>query len=163
IFLRYLLLTVNPHICIDLSYRQAFESDIGVNNELQNEEKLLRIWRKKGAIGKLHNIATYITRSPRRRLAFKDLQASSPKMIVRDKDTRWNSVSLMVQSAIKLKSTIDQFAFNEPDLSNDRLNHEDWNMLRQIYYFLEPFYLATQRLQSNTCLLTDFLTTMDFL
>jgi len=134
-----------------------------VNNELQNEEKLLRIWRKKGPIGKLHNIATYITRSPRRRVAFKDLQATSPKMIVRDNDTRWNSVFLMLQSAIKLKSTIDQFTFSEPDLSNDRLNHEDWNMLRQIYEFLEPFYHATQRLQSNTCLLTDLLTTMDFL
>ena len=66
-----------------LHYLQAFEADDVMNNETHNEEKLLRIWRKRGPVGKLHNITTYITRSPQHRIAFKKLQdTASPKMII---------------------------------------------------------------------------------
>jgi hypothetical protein len=58
-------------------------------------------WRKRGAIGKLHNIVVYITRSPQRLRAFTIL--SDGLRVRRDNDTRWNSWYRMVDWALKPK------------------------------------------------------------
>ena len=84
-------------------------------------------------------------------------------MIVRDNDTRWNSVYLILQSATRLQSTIDRNVFNESELESDRLSMEDWKIIIEISKFLEPFYNVTIRLQSNKCQLAEVLTTMDYL
>ena len=131
---------------------------------MQNEDKILRLWRKRGPIGKLHNIATFITRTPRRRMTFKNLQDNNSLiMIVRDNDTRWNSVYLMLQSATRLQSTIDRYVFNESELESDRLSMEDWKIIIEISKFLETFYNVTIRLQSNKCQLAEVLTSIDYL
>jgi hypothetical protein len=41
--------------------------------QLQQEEKELKAWRKLGPIGKLHNVITYIRKTPQRREAILDL------------------------------------------------------------------------------------------
>ncbi len=56
-------------------------------------------WRRKGPLGKLHNIVVYIQRSPQRIAAF--LKLSSGKRLVRDNKTRWNSWYAMIDSAIQ--------------------------------------------------------------
>jgi hypothetical protein len=40
---------------------------------LQQEKKALASWRKLGPIGKLHNIVTYIRKTPQRRERFSNL------------------------------------------------------------------------------------------
>ncbi len=51
----------------------AFELEVDSYTQRQLEEKELKAWRKLGPIGKLHNVVTYIRRTPQRRKAFIDL------------------------------------------------------------------------------------------
>lgn len=68
------------------------ESPGGENNiitlatptELEMEQ-----WRRKGALGKLHNVVVYIQRSPQRLAQFREL--SGGRNLVRYNSTRWNS------------------------------------------------------------------------
>ena len=52
---------------------EAFISEVGSDTVLANEAEELKIWRKKGPIGKLHNIVTFIRRTPQRREAFQKI------------------------------------------------------------------------------------------
>ncbi|KAI7770097.1 hypothetical protein LZL87_013720 [Fusarium oxysporum] len=71
-------------------------------------------WRKRGAIGKLHNIVVYITWSPQRLQAFTIL--SDGLRLRRDNDTRWNSWYKMVEWALrfKVRQAITIFCAQEP-------------------------------------------------
>jgi hypothetical protein len=78
------------------------------------------LWRKRGPVGKLHNIIVFICRTPQRRQKFKDqpdLQHLSAggmsefdhlNLIV-DNATRWNSLYLMIDRALKLRDRIERF------------------------------------------------------
>ncbi|PWI63935.1 hypothetical protein PCL_02788, partial [Purpureocillium lilacinum] len=62
------------------------------------------IWAKKGSIGRLHNLATYIRRTDQRRQALRQLQgeiagddAIFTLEIVVDGKTRWNSIHIMIE------------------------------------------------------------------
>lgn len=78
----------------------AFEAELrGAADEFTFD-----IWAKKGAIGKLHNLATYIRRTDQRRQALRRLQtelaADDPiftLQIVVDGKTRWNSIYIMIK------------------------------------------------------------------
>ena len=52
----------------------AFEVEIDnlkkMKLEVKHEQELLRLWRKRGCVGKLHNLIIWIRRSPQRRQAF---------------------------------------------------------------------------------------------
>lgn len=67
------------------------------------------IWAKKGSIGRLHNLATYIRRTDQRRQALRQLQAEIAGddaiftlEIVVDGKTRWNSIYLMIERGMPL-------------------------------------------------------------
>lgn len=81
----------------------------------------MELWRRTGPLGKLHNIITWIYRSPQRRTRFlriqtellKDLslvfgeeEGQRPQDLYRDNATRWNSTFRMVRQAIKLRLAI---------------------------------------------------------
>jgi hypothetical protein len=71
----------------------------------------METWRRKGPLGKLHNIVVYIQRSPQRRSAFQKL--SQGRRLLRDNKTRWNSWFLMITSALHedVKPAIDLYCF----------------------------------------------------
>jgi hypothetical protein len=69
-----------------------------------SDETCFEIWAQKGAIGRLHNLVTYIRRSDQRRQVLRDLQEELANddvvftiELVIDGKTRWNSVYLMVK------------------------------------------------------------------
>ena len=69
-----------------------------------NEEEL-RQYRRLGSQGKLHNINTYILRTPQRKQRFRLL--SNGLMPVRDHKIKWNSWYLMVNwSLTKIKTPL---------------------------------------------------------
>ena len=77
-------------------------------------------------------------------------------MVVADNATRWNSVYLMIDRAIKKQTQIDRFieyALLETGSKRlayeDKLTAHDWQILREIHRILEPFYKQTIRLQSR--------------
>lgn len=100
----------------------AFEKDIESMREQSDLVKELLLWRKRGPIGKLHNCVVYICRSPQRRERFKSIRSITAEegdllyeqefdhlALKADNATRWNSLYLMIERAIKLKDRITLF------------------------------------------------------
>lgn len=90
------------------------------------EEVELRNWRRRGPIGKLHNLIRYINHSTQRRDAFAQAQRDRPDALrgerlqsqetyelIRDNLTRWNSWHDAAQRALDLRPAVDDFTDNE--------------------------------------------------
>ena len=108
---------------------QTLDLDSRRRLSLEEEDTLLKQWRKRGPIGKLHNIIHFIRRSPQRRNKFVDIvqrAGLSPEalaelgdvvnerdskfvQLVTDNDTRWNSIYLMIERALRLRFQINWF------------------------------------------------------
>ena len=52
----------------------AFERDVESTKEKSELLQELKLWRKRGPVGRLHNIITYICRSPQRRETFRTIR-----------------------------------------------------------------------------------------
>ena len=126
-------------------------------------EKDIEQWRKRGAIGKLHNIVVYITWSPQRLQTFTAL--TDGLRLLRDNDTRWNSWYKMVERALrpKVRQAITVFCAQEPALQEDVLTPSDWVTLAETHKFLEPFHDATIANEGVRNSISDVLPTMDYL
>jgi len=102
-------------------------------------------WRAFGTIGKLHNIVKYIRISPKRRAGFKmllqGLEKGSVKVPCMDNDTRWGSVSTMVEYGLKNRDGINMYCREQTALEDEMLSEEDWVELETVY--------PTLRLQHN--------------
>ena len=109
---------------------KSFEDEIKTNEEEKKEQE---IWRKRGPIGKLHNVVMYILGSPQRRDEFRgkvqaelekqkdhiavtaqpdedaEVVMKQPLMVVRDNQTRWNLMFCMILRAFLLKDPLDFF------------------------------------------------------
>ena len=120
------------HIINLVAYKVLFGSDVeAFEYELENnvtaEAAELASWRRKGPIGKLHNLIRYITHSSTRQEAFIRLQevalenqkggeddmGQQPLRLIKDNVTRWNSWYDAAERAIKLRQFIDEFTDDE--------------------------------------------------
>ena len=114
------------------SEASAFEREIG-RAQYEEDKKELELWRKRGPVGKLHNVVKYIRITPQRRQEFEEkvrgeletqksrLAATAlpdedpeqvmkePLMVIQDNKTRWNSFFAMIQQAFLLKDPLDLF------------------------------------------------------
>jgi hypothetical protein len=126
-------------------------------------EEEIEQWRKRGVIGKLHNIVVYITWNPQRLQIFTTL--TNGLRLRRDNDTRWNSWYYMVEWALryKVRQAITIFCAQEPALQEDTLTPTDWITLTEIYKFLEPFHDATIANEGTRNSISEVLPTMDYL
>jgi hypothetical protein len=99
---------------------EAFELELESNVTAEIVE--LATWRRKGPIGKLHNLIRYITHSSKRRDVFLAIQRlnieserelpslnNQPLDLIQDNVTRWNSWYDAAERAIQLRSSIDEF------------------------------------------------------
>jgi hypothetical protein len=63
----------------------AFELEIEnaekLKLEIRHEQELLMLWRKRGSVGKLHNLILWIRRSPQRRQAFREASNAADKNV----------------------------------------------------------------------------------
>ena len=102
----------------------AFEMEADGLRALADEAKELNLWRKKGPVGKLHNVIKFIRRSPQRREEFANIAATAEAekefehlQTVADNATRWNSTFELIDRALKLRSKIEFFCMQHRDLS----------------------------------------------
>jgi len=160
-----------------------------IHCSLEEEAKLLKQWRRRGPIGKLHNIVHHIRRSPQRREAFNraaNYQGSSKADLTAfdalvsnedptslqlkgDNDTRWNSVYEMIVHAIRLKAALEVYCIqavsdpSHPDSkisSEDILTHQDWLTLVEIQKILANFALATKKFEGNSPTFPEVIATL---
>jgi hypothetical protein len=120
-------------------------------------------WRKKGPLGKLHNIAVYIARSPQRIEKFKSY--SKGRILPRDNSTRWNSWFRMLDVALKedIKLAIAVYCIGEKDLAADLLSESDWEVLCYFHGILQNFEEATLGTEGYKDTVDQVLTSMEFL
>jgi hypothetical protein len=91
----------------------------------------MKLWRKKGPLGKLHNVSVYITMSTQRLDAFRLI--SGNLRLPRDNSTRWNSWYRMLVRALLLREAINTYTLmNRVDLQDDVLSDEDWSQLESL-------------------------------
>ncbi|KAG7408190.1 putative AC transposase [Fusarium oxysporum f. sp. rapae] len=144
---------------------ESFEAESQVFDLLGRREDDLRHWRKKGPVGKLHNVIKFIRSSPQRCELFKRIsrendeaqeyllasESTAELEVVMNNDTRWNSTYLMISRALVKQGDIRAFLVH-PEVEKwlpeaDMLKGDDWRLLAEIKLILEPFYLQTMRTQ----------------
>jgi len=76
----------------------AFEIEINSHRKLHHESEELEAWHQKGPLGKLHNIISWISRSPQRRDQFEEKvqQVLGPNTkasaLIQGNTTRWGGI-----------------------------------------------------------------------
>ncbi|KID81510.1 transposase-like protein [Metarhizium guizhouense ARSEF 977] len=150
----------------------SFEREAFTEAAFQVGERELRLWRKRGAVGKLHNIVRFVRASPQRRELMKSLacnqrddddyqlfeeeRAAIDLELMQNNETRWNSTFLMIQRAIRKREQIDHFiAYLETKAAEprqrvhiqDHLSPQDWLLLTEMQSLLKPLYDITMRCQ----------------
>lgn len=97
---------------------EAFEGEVTTECEVEEASRALKTWWKRGPLGKLHNISTWILRTLQRRDKFihkvKQLRSSSgsiagPLLPMVGNITRWSSDVDSIERAFVLKKAIDDF------------------------------------------------------
>ena len=141
-----------------------FEMEASVAESLEDPEAAIKVWRKKGSIGKLQNLVTYTRQSPQREEAFRDVVRFEDEIgtdyksrflnVIKDQKTRWNSTYLMMSRAITLQyrveSFCDRFKKETRFPIHDILTANDWAELKVFHDLLKPLYhQLTIRLQGN--------------
>jgi len=147
---------------------EVFEAQISTYHDLQQETAELEAWRRKGPLGKLHNVISWISRSPQRRERFqaevrKSLGPNTKAVsLIRSNTTRWGSDYDSLLRAFELRDQLEEFISrvlrrNEDQendgsptsLHLDELTPADWNILREIMHILQPFRKWQLILQSK--------------
>ncbi|KAM4067529.1 transposase [Hirsutella rhossiliensis] len=92
----------------------AFEEDCQAEKEIQDD---MNLWRRKGPIGKLHNIVHWVQRSGQRIEKLHKLQSienialsledQTTYDVILDNATRWNSSEAMMERGYKLRNALD--------------------------------------------------------
>ncbi|KAM5529528.1 transposase-like protein [Fusarium oxysporum f. sp. phaseoli] len=137
--------------------------------------RIRELWKKRGAIGRLHNIVRYIRASPQRRQFFRsiqiggDLAAFDGLELVQSQSTRWNSYFLSIGRALNVKERIQLFCdqYEPPqsdrDVLDQRLSPRQWDELGHLHDQLETFYEATVMNEGRQWTLADHFQSLDWL
>ena len=126
----------------------------------QDPAEVLKAWRRKGPVGKLHNLVLHVRSSPLRRSFFerkqKEADAEAPRLyqLVVNGGIRWNSTCDMIERAIKLRDALDlyQQAFKdnaEESVAQDALTNNDWQELVELLALLKPLKQTSLFVQGN--------------
>jgi len=127
----------------------------------KDRQAILRAWRKKGPLGKLHNIVSHARATPARRHFFISKQREvavdeGPRLfeLVINGGIRWNSAHDMLERAFKLKDAIDLYQSHhrqtaEDPLDDDVLTADDWQELSLLRQLLAPMKKMSLLLQSD--------------
>ena len=138
---------------------EVFEAHISTYQDLQEEAAESEAWRRKGPLGKLYHIISWISRTPQRRDRFQAEVRKSlgPSMkavfLIRGNTTRWGSDYDSLIRVFELRDPLEEFISrvlrrNEDQendgtpasLHLDKLTPDDWNILHEIMHILQPFW-----------------------
>jgi hypothetical protein len=126
-------------------------------------DEIQKTWRRKGPVGKLHNLVTHIQKTPKRRRFFEMKQNAEADSdderiyrVIVNGGIRWNSSCDMIERAVKLRDAIELYQTHFRSLSDcdrlsssDCLDPRDWAELERLLEILLPLKSASLRLQED--------------
>ena len=143
-----------------------------------SDEARHQAWRRRGPIGKLHNLVVNIKGSSSKKKLFEskqtelvdDDETSHTKILrlVTNGGIRWNSTYLMIERAIYLRDALTLYQSHEDAAipEDEQLNRHDWDELSDFKNLLEPIHDVSMLVQSvgtTAGALHNTLTSMDYL
>lgn len=140
-----------------------------------DEDGWASVWRRIGAVGRLHNIIRYIRWSPQRREEFAhciqggNLAEFNQLELIQDNDTRWNSFHLAISRAIEVKERLEMFCRKHKPhpksgtLKDDLLTHTHWYHLSRLHDCLNLFHVATLEIEGNGAFFYDWFPQLSWL
>ena len=123
----------------------------------KDESSRLDAWRKKGPIGKLHNLVVHIKSGSARRRFFEAKQGETDTRLYRvivNGGVRWNSACEMIERAFQVKDALQLYQEHFRCSGNDRLDSrdclsaDDWQELRDLLKLLRPMKEASLKIQA---------------
>jgi len=90
----------------------------------------IEIWRRKGPLGKLHNLAIKLRSSTQIHDKFKAISRGAT--IPQDNSTRWSSWYKMIERACTLRKSIDQFYSTWEENDEDKLTEDNWDIIEKV-------------------------------
>jgi hypothetical protein len=125
-----------------------------------------QLWRRRGELGKLHNLVAHVMASGKRTDLFQGLQfdlntgKAQGKMwkLVLDGGVRWNASYQMICRALELREALDTYAlrlnvskdaFDRETFTEDYLSDDEWDALSLIKDQLDPLFRLTKDLEGN--------------
>jgi len=140
-----------------------------------DEDGWASVWRRIGAVGRLHNIIRYIRWSPQRREEFAhyiqggNLAEFDQLELIQDNDTRWNSFYLAISRALEVKERLEMFCRKHKPhpksgtLKDDLLTHTHWYHLSRLHDCLNLFHVATLEIEGNGAFFYDWFPQLSWL
>ena len=132
---------------------EQFEQDA------RSDQKALTAWRKKGPVGKLHNLVIHVKSSPARRNYFESKQKELDPVLpvyrlVTNGGIRWNSTYDMIKRALQLKDALELYQSHYRDdkdlpCAADELTNDDWLELNELLQLLAPMKETSTTIQAN--------------
>ena len=129
---------------------------------LRSRDKLttLKAWRKRGPVGKLHNLIIHARATPLRHAFFaskhKEANGGCERLyqLVINGGIRWNSTFDVIERALKLKDALELYQHryrhdDDESVEGDVLTSDDWIELKDIYNLLSPLKEASLSVQSD--------------
>jgi hypothetical protein len=120
----------NENDAINMAIQEVRQLQADANNDKLTKEEIRALFRQHGALGKVHNINTWIRASTER---YQDFVSTVGRAIPMDNDTRWNSwhdeVTVVLSKRRELMLWINEYF---DDLSDDVLNRDDWQELEDL-------------------------------
>jgi len=141
---------------------KSFEDDY----KEKGEKDRRRMWRTRGALGKLHNLVSHVIASGKRTELFTKLQdelntgvaGGKRWKLLLDGGVRWNASYIMIRRAFELRPALNAYSANL-SVSSDELDSEtfiedyladdDWADLELIKDHLEKLFYLTKNLEGN--------------
>ena len=132
-----------------------------VEQTLRSDSNTVRraAWRKKGTLGRCHNLIYHIKRSPRRRRCFeskqRELSDSRIYGVVANGGIRWKADLDMMERALQLKDALQLYQRHNTSDDTDRLDQddcltaEDWHELSELKQLLRPLEDPSKRCQAT--------------
>jgi hypothetical protein len=134
------------------------------NTRMKATTQEMNTWRRKGPLGKLHNINKWIFGSD---LRLSQFLTFSNRRIPRDNSTRWNSWQREISVALnpEIRGAIHSFIQNygDKDILEDLLSNEDWDQLESINQMLTVLQQSTKSLEGSFASLYKVIPAMDFI
>ncbi|GIZ43027.1 hypothetical protein CKM354_000627100 [Cercospora kikuchii] len=120
---------------------------------LRNAVDRQTAWRKKGCVGKLHNIVIHAHYSEARRHVFRSKQREADTRLVElvlNGGIKWQSDHDMIERGLELKDPIELYCLQFiDDLREDILTADDWAELKEILKLLKPLKMASLKVQAD--------------